>query len=76
MINGTNALMRTVWLWVGVFMHAMVTGIVKMIAMMILLSGNSNVLARYVSLKVMKSFNFLLQGKLYWRLSMFKLFLH
>ena len=46
MINGTNVLMRTVWLWVDVFMHAMATGIVKMIAMMILLNDNWNALAR------------------------------
>ena len=51
MMNGTNALMRTVWLWVDVFMHAMATGIVKMIAMMISLNDNSIALVRLIYLK-------------------------
>ena len=77
MMNGTNALMKTVWLWVDVFMHAMAIGIAKMIAMMILLNDNWIALARWISLKKTSFFSsssFL--GKLYWWLSMSKLFLH
>ena len=43
MMNGTNALTKTVWLWVDVLMHAMATGIVKIIAMMISLNDSCEV---------------------------------
>ena len=48
MMNGTPALMTTVYNWVDVCMHVMVIETVKLIAMMIFGNDNSNALARLI----------------------------
>lgn len=45
-MTGTTAWMKTVCLWVDVFMHAMETETVKLIVMINFENDNSNALAR------------------------------